>query len=100
MKRFFLYFSISLLLMVSCKTVPITGRRGLKLVSSTEINAMSFQQYNEVISTSQLSKNQGQTAQVKKVGKNIQAAVEKYLSDNGYSELLNGYQWEFNFYSS
>ncbi len=39
---------------------------------------------------------QGNAALVKKVGTNIQHAVEKYLSQNGLSSRLNGYKWEFN----
>ena len=33
---------------------------------------------------------------VKKVGQNIQKAVEKYLADKGASSELNGFAWEFN----
>ena len=33
---------------------------------------------------------------VKKVGTNIQHAVEKYLAENNLSSRLDGYKWEFN----
>ena len=96
MKRSIIYLLSFIFLAIACKTVPITGRRGLKLVSSSEVNALSFQQYNKVISNSQLSRNQQQTQMVKRAGNKIQKAVEKYLNDNGYSDLIKGYQWEYN----
>jgi hypothetical protein len=38
-----------------CSTVPITGRSQLHLISSSELNAMSFQQYNQFLSENKLS---------------------------------------------
>lgn len=61
---------------------------------------MSFTQYSEVIGTSTLSKNAKDVAMIKRVGTKIQAAVEKYLADNGYSAMLEGYAWEFNLIES
>ena len=100
MKRsYFLLIAIAFLIS-ACKTVPLTGRKGLKLLSSSEVNAMSFQQYDEVIGSSRLSTNQQQTRMVKDCGVKIQGAVEKYLNDNGYGALLEGYDWEFNLIES
>ena len=85
---------------IACKTVPLTGRKGLKLISSNEINAMSFQQYAELKESSTLSSNAQQVKLVKKVGENIQRATTKFLTDKGYGELLDGYEWEFNLIES
>ncbi|MCT4625053.1 MAG: M48 family metallopeptidase [Schleiferiaceae bacterium] len=87
---------VSVLIAVACKTVPLTGRKGLKIYPSSEINAMSFAQYKEVISTSQMSRNAQDVAMVKRVGNNIKNAVEKYLNENGHADLIQGYSWEFN----
>ena len=56
--------TIQLVLIVSlvfcaCTTVPVTGRRQLSLISSSEMNAMSFSQYKQVLSESQLSTDAG-----------------------------------------
>jgi predicted Zn-dependent protease len=88
--------SLTVLLTVGCSTVPITGRRQLSLVSDQEVIAMSFQAYDETIKQSRLSTNASQTAMVKRVGQRVQRAVEQYMSANGYSAQLEGYQWEFN----
>lgn len=79
-----------------CSTVPITGRSQLNLIPDSEINAMSFQQYDEFIKQNKLSGNKNDLEMVKRVGKNIQTAVETYFAQNNLSKELEGYQWEFN----
>ena len=80
----------------ACSTVPITGRKQLNLVSDSEMMAMSFSQYDQFLKEHKLSTNKEQTAMVKRVGKRIAAAVEQYMKDNGYSEHIKDFQWEFN----
>lgn len=89
-----------LVLIVACATVPITGRRQLSLIPGGEMLAMSYQQYTEVISESRLSQDAEQTALVRRVGRNIQRAVEQYMVQQGMSDRLNNYQWEFNLIES
>ncbi len=83
-------------LALACSTVPLTGRRQLSLVSSSEMLAMSAQQYGEFLKENPPSKDPKGTAQVQRVGKSIQAAVETYMREHGYSDRLSGYRWEFN----
>jgi predicted Zn-dependent protease len=83
-------------LLHGCATVPVTGRKQLNLVSASEINAMSAQQYQEVIKKGPLSTNQEQTQMVKRVGARIQKAVEEYMAQKGASNQLSGFNWEFN----
>ncbi len=84
------------LLVHSCATVPVTGRRQLDLVSSSEINGMSATQYQGVIAKGPLSTNVEQTEMIRRVGRNIQGAVEKYMAAKGWSSQLEGFNWEFN----
>lgn len=83
-----------------CSTVPITGRSQLSLISASEMNALSFQQYGDFLKQNKLSANQEQTSMVKRVGVNIQKAVEKYFAQNNLSKELDGYKWEFNLVES
>nr|MBN2278149.1 M48 family metallopeptidase [candidate division Zixibacteria bacterium] len=87
---------VLMLLTISCATVPITGRKGLNLIPSSSINSLSFQQYSDFLSANKLSTDQEKTVMVKRVGTNIQQAVEKYFSDNNMTGYLDGYEWEFN----
>ncbi|WP_066621864.1 M48 family metallopeptidase [Rufibacter roseus] len=88
--------SLAVLVTVGCSTVPITGRRQVSLVSDQEVMQMSLQAYREMMSQSKLSNNAQQTAMVKRVGQRIQQAVETYMRQQGASDQLAGYQWEFN----
>jgi predicted Zn-dependent protease len=91
-----LSLAIALSLLYGCATVPVTGRKQLSLVSSSEINGMSAQQYREVINKGPLSTNQEQTDMIKRVGTRIQKGVEQYMAEKGASDQLAGFNWEFN----
>ena len=79
----------------ACSTVPVTGRRQLSLISSSEMLLMGTQQYNDFLKSNKVvAAGDSRTAMVKKVGKNTQSAVEQYFRQNNLS--LSGYSWEFN----
>jgi predicted Zn-dependent protease len=88
--------TITLSILCGCATVPVTGRKQLSLVSSDEINAMSAQQYKEVIAKGPLSTNKEQTDMIKRVGARIEKGVEQYMASKGASDQLAGFKWEFN----
>ncbi len=102
-KKTILMISVMLLaaaLLAACATVPITGRKQLSLIPDSQMNSMSFQQYDQVIAESQLSTDPEATAMIKRVGSRIQGAVEQYFRENGMSQHLEGYVWEFNLIES
>jgi predicted Zn-dependent protease len=96
---FLLLISLSLLI-ISCSTVPLTGRSQLNMIPESEMLAMSFQQYDEFLKQNPTSKDQPAVEMVQRAGANIQHAVEKYLVDNNLSDRLQGYKWEFNLVES
>lgn len=79
----------------ACSTVPITGRRQLSLVSDAEMNQMAAQEYQKVLSTSQVVNSGAQAAMVKRVGQRIEQAVQQYFRQQNQSQQLEGYAWEF-----
>src|SRR4030065_184586 len=83
-----------------CSTVPITGRSQLHLISSADLNALSFQQYSEFLTQNKLSTDAQNTNMVKHIGLKIQSAVENYFAQHNLSKELNGYAWEFNLIES
>ena len=85
-----------LLLLSGCTEVAITGRKQFNLVPDSTMNSMGFQSYSEFLTKSKLSKDSGKTQMVKRVGSNIQKAVEQYCAQNNLSDSLRGYQWEVN----
>ena len=89
-------FLCAVLLFVSCATVPVTGRRQLSLISSGEMHAMSYKEYDKFLSQHKVVTNTEQAKIVKRVGRRIQKSVEKYFADKKMSAHLEGYEWEFN----
>ncbi|WP_162417980.1 M48 family metallopeptidase [Cyclobacterium roseum] len=88
------------LIAYSCATVPLSGRRQLSLVSNAEVLPLSYDQYDQVLGDSKVLTNSAKGKQVVNVGRKISAAVEKYLEDNGQSEITEGFSWEFNLLES
>ncbi len=95
MKKLLFLLSIALFF-YACSTVPISERKQLKLIPKSNMFAMSFQQYDDFLKTHKVIKTGSDAAMVKRVGQNIQKAVEKYFADKGMSSALDGYNWEFN----
>lgn len=88
--------ALSLPLLLSCDVVPVTGRRQLNIIPSSEMFAMSAQEYGAFLAKNPPSKDAAATARVRAVGKRIETAVTRYLAQNGQSNRLSGYAWEFN----
>ncbi len=74
-----------LALLLACQTVPVTGRRGLMLVSVAQEREMGEKSYRETLAKSKLSTDEKAVAMVRRVGKKLADASGR--SDFG---------WEFN----
>jgi predicted Zn-dependent protease len=99
MRQLITSFAIAILTVVlfqSCSSVPLTGRSQLNMIPSSEMLTMSFQQYDQFLKENKVSTNKANTDMVKRIGGNIQNAVERYMKQNNLSDRLNGYKWEFN----
>ena len=78
---FISFLLIASLVFYSCRSVPVTGRNQLSIIPSSELMAMSFQQYDTFLKENKLSKDAKKTALIKKVGQKIQKAVEQYMAE-------------------
>ena len=88
------------LALLSCETVPLTGRSQLSFIPDSQINSMGLDNYKQFISTHKLSTNAAQAADVKTVGSRVQKAVEAYFARTNDLSRLNGYRWEFSLVES
>ena len=92
--------SISVLLvfifLVSCSTVPITGRKRINVVSDAQILPASFAQYSGFLSENKLSSDVSKSDEIKGVGARISKAVDRYMRANGMTAEADSYRWEFN----
>ena len=97
MKIILWFTAYTTLLLVSCKTVPVTGRKQLNLVPDFMIREMAFTQYDSVVKVSNtLSQFDERAQMVTRVGSRIQTAVESYMLQNNMSKDIKNFKWEFN----
>jgi len=97
MKIFFWLTAFTTLLLVSCKTVPVTGRKQLNLVPDFMIREMAFTQYDSVVRAAPtLTQFDSRAQMVTRVGTRIQQAVESYMQQNHMSKDIKNFKWEFN----
>ncbi|KAB1158619.1 M48 family metallopeptidase [Tenacibaculum aiptasiae] len=82
--------------LIQCSTVPITGRKRINFVSDSQVLPASFAQYKGFLEKNKLSKNVAKSNQIKRVGKKISAAVDRFMRANGMVAEANAYKWEFN----
>ncbi|CAM1366429.1 M48 family metallopeptidase [Tenacibaculum xiamenense] len=83
-------------MLVQCSTVPITGRKRLNMVSDAQVLPASFAQYEGFLKENKLSKDASKSNQVKRVGKKISVAVDRFMRANGMQAEADAYKWEFN----
>ena len=92
-KTFFLLLFVYL---ASCSTVPMTGRKQLVAIPSSQMIALSDESYAQVLEENRLSTNTGYVNMVRTVGERLSSAVEQYMKQNGMSSAVENYDWKFN----
>ncbi|MBQ7721351.1 MAG: M48 family metallopeptidase [Kiritimatiellae bacterium] len=83
-------------IMLSCATVPITGRRQFSIVSDKEVLSSSLTEYRSYMGKAKVSGDKTRSAQVVRVGRRIANATEAYLRGNGLGGEVANFSWEFN----
>ncbi len=92
----FIAFTLISLMLYSCSTVPISGRKRINFVSDAKILPTSFAQYTGFLAQHALSTDAKKSNQIKEVGARISKAVDRYMRANGMTSEANSYRWEFN----
>jgi len=96
MKKVALFCTLlTVLLIVSCATNPVTGKKTWALVPNSQIFASSFSQYGEFLKTNKIITGTADARRVENVGMKIRAAAEKLLKARGTADQLEGYAWEY-----
>lgn len=96
MKNRIWILGMMILLAAACASVPITGRKQMKLLPNATLNQMATQEYQTFLTTHKLCTDANKVAQVKRVGERIQKAVTNYFTVNKKTKYIAGYQWVFN----
>jgi len=87
---------LTFLFLLSCATVPMTGRKQFVAIPSSQMISLSAESYAQVLSEAQLSDNTEYVNTVREVGKRLTAAVESYLKQNNMQSATEGYEWQYN----
>ncbi|QNM86161.1 M48 family metallopeptidase [Polaribacter pectinis] len=90
------FLLLTVFLFTECSKVPITGRSRVNFVSDAQVLPASFAQYSSFLQENKLSTNRTMTNQIKGVGKNISAAVDRFMRANNMVSEADSYRWEFN----
>lgn len=95
MKKF-IALTLLTLFIISCSTVPITGRKRVNLVSDAQVLPASFAQYDAFLKENKISRDVKKSSEIQTVGMKISKAVDKFMRANGMESEANNYRWEFN----
>lgn len=96
MKKVFIFLFIAGFL-GSCSLNPVTGRKQLSLVPESQLQVMALDQYRSFLSENKvLSPSASSAAMVDRVGARISSAITNYYNSQGKSDVIEGYNWEFN----
>ena len=87
---------VTVLLVVSCKTSPFTGKQTLNRYDNSTLFPMAFQQYDAFLKENKVVNNTSEAQMVQRVGSNIAKAAERYMTALGYPNYLDDYRWEYN----
>jgi len=98
MTRLFTTLFVFASFVIACSTNPLTKKSQLTLLPESELQAMGTQQYQQFLSSNKVvsASNNRDAEMVRRVGQRIAKAVEAYYSQNGISDKLNGFNWEYN----
>ena len=83
-------------LLSSCSTVPLTGRKQFTAIPNSQMLTLSGESYKQVLDESSLSTDQAYVTSVRNVGGKLRNAVEEYLKENSQESLIQGYDWQYN----
>jgi len=91
----FILIAISVL-MIGCATNPFTGKKTMAFVSNVSLFPSAFLQYDQFLKEHDVIVNTANSKMIRRVGKRISSAAEKWLNANGYQDYLKDYRWEYN----
>lgn len=89
------------LVIISCATVPLTGRKQINLVGDSEINTAAAESYRQLLTdpSTKVISGTRDAESVRRVGGRLATAIEGYLKANGYGDQYT-FHWEFNLIQS
>lgn len=96
-QSFFLALALPVLI-ISCSTNAVTGRKQLNLLPESQLQQQAVTEYRTFLSQSKVvnASTSKDAEMVRRVGSRIANAITEYYTKQGKGQILNGYHWEFN----
>ncbi len=88
------------LLIAACSRVPITGRKQVHLLPESQMISMSLTAYNDFLKENDVVDKGKDYSAVKRVSDKLIPAVVTVLKQEGYGDMIEGYNWEVNLVES
>jgi len=102
MKQSFFLALVLPVLIISCSTNAVTGRKQLSLLPESQLQQQAVTEYRSFLSQNKVvnaSANKD-AEMVRRVGSRIANAITEYYGKQGKGDILKGYHWEFNLVDS
>lgn len=92
-----LIICLTLVSLLACRKVPITGRKQLNVLPESTVMDMSLQSYRQFLSQNPpVAPTDPNTQMVQRVGNKLAQAVQQYFTEQKQTKYIQGYKWEFN----
>jgi predicted Zn-dependent protease len=82
------------LLIASCASVPLTGRKQVKLLPESQLVQMSLAAYNDFLSQSNVVESGSEKEMVERVARNLSLAVNDIMRVEGHQDILADMAWD------
>ena len=96
MKKLIFIILIASGLLAACSKVAFTGRSQARFIPIPSLNTMSFQQYDSFLKENRPMSSGKEVQMVRRIGRDLQLAVETYYKAEGLESQLKDFEWEFN----
>jgi len=96
-RKFISYLSCGCysLFLPTCSTAPITKRRQLKILPESKLNSQAAAIFEKVKSKEKMSSDVDTLEEIKKIGNNMEMAIEKYFDKSNLPNPTANFQWEY-----
>lgn len=91
-----IYSLLAISFLSACNKTAFTGRSQLNLIPNSQLNQMSFSEYKTFLAQNKTLQSGPEVELVRRVGRDIKAAVDVYYRANKMTGDLKDFAWEFN----
>lgn len=96
MKKVFVFFLLTAMILPACYKVPVTGRRQFRMLPESMLLSMSITAYNDFLRLNPpMPSSNADASRVKQVGQRMAQTVDHYLISNGFKKIKRNFSWNF-----